>query len=92
MNLGTSFALALAALAALVALARVLRPGSTLIDRVVGLDLVLTSVIVGVGVLAARTRSGIFLDLFVVTGLLGFVSTIAAARYVERRGQSEGAP
>lgn len=85
MNAATTAALAVLSVAGLVALARVLRPGSTLIDRIIGLDLLLVIVVGGVGVLAARTGDGTFFDLFVVAGLLGFVSTIAVARYVEHQ-------
>jgi multicomponent Na+:H+ antiporter subunit F len=82
---GTNIALALLALAGLLAVVRIARPGSSVADRAVGLDLLLVILVGGVGVLAARTGSGLFIDLFVIAGLLGFVSTIATARYLEHR-------
>jgi multicomponent Na+:H+ antiporter subunit F len=84
MNVATSLALALLGLAALTCVARIVRPDSTVADRAIGLDLLLVTVVGGVAVLAARTGDGVYLDLLVVTGLLGFVTTVAAARYLER--------
>lgn len=60
--------------------------GPTLGDRVVALDglvLVLVSIL---AVDAARTGSGTFVDAIVVIGLLGFVATGVAARFIERQG------
>jgi multisubunit Na+/H+ antiporter MnhF subunit len=85
MDAGTTAALALLATSGLLCIARIVRPGSTVADRAIGLDLLLVTVVAGTGVLAARTGSGIYFDLLVVTGLLGFVSTVATARYLEHR-------
>lgn len=55
-------------------------------NRVVALDLLLVIIVLGIGVLAFQTATAFFLDLLVVVSLLGFVSTVTVARYVERRG------
>lgn len=64
---------------------RVLR-GPSLADRVMGVDGLL---IVGVSAIALRamqTESGAFLPVAVVVTLVGFVSTAAIARFIERQG------
>lgn len=77
-------ALILLVVAAALSMARVVRPAS-LADRVVGLDTLLLVVANGLGVQAAWTRDGIFLDVMLVTTLLGFLGTVAVARYIEQR-------
>jgi multicomponent Na+:H+ antiporter subunit F len=60
--------------------------GPSLADRVVALDGLLIVVICGLAVNAARTDSDLFTDVAVVIGLLGFLCTAVAARFIERRG------
>ena len=55
-------------------------------NRLVALDLLLVTIVLGIGVLVFRMRSGVFLDLLVVVSLLGFIGTVTVARFVERRG------
>ncbi len=71
--------------AAVLCLVRLVRPGS-LADRIVALDSLLVVTVSGIAVLAARTGTGAFLDVLVVTSLLGFLGTVTVARYMERRG------
>ena len=66
-------------------LIRVLR-GPTVPDRVVALDGLLSVVVIGIIVAAAKSDSGITLSTVLVVALVGFVGTTALARYVERRG------
>lgn len=68
------------------ALARVVRPGASVAERIVALDLVLLIVVMGIGVFSIERDTGVFLDVLVVVSLLGFVSTITVARFIERRG------
>lgn len=81
----TNIALAAIALAGLLCLARLLR-GASLADRIIALDTLLVVIVSGVGILAARSGSAIHLDLIVLAALLGFVSTVTVARYIENRG------
>jgi multicomponent Na+:H+ antiporter subunit F len=60
--------------------------GPSLADRVVALDGLLIVVICGLAANAARTDNGVFIDVAVVIGLLGFLGTAVAARFIERRG------
>lgn len=80
-----AIAFGLLVLAGLLDLARLLRPG-TLADRAVALDALLLVAVAGVAVYAAWTRSGIFLDVLVVTSLLAFVGTVMVARFIDERG------
>jgi multicomponent Na+:H+ antiporter subunit F len=79
-------ALMMVALAVLLAFVRVLR-GPTLPDRVVALDLIGISS-VGLMVLgSALSGERAFLDAAVVVALLGFLGTIAYARYAEKENE-----
>ncbi|MGH9150646.1 MAG: monovalent cation/H+ antiporter complex subunit F [Acidimicrobiales bacterium] len=77
-------AFVLLALAGAGFLARAVK-GPALADRVVALDGLLVVVISLIMVDAARGEP-VFLDVAVVIGLLGFVGTGVAARFIERQG------
>jgi multicomponent Na+:H+ antiporter subunit F len=63
---------------------RVVR-GPTLPDRVVAVDLIGVSSVCLMVVGAVGTKASSFLDAAVVIALLGFLGTVAYARYVERK-------
>lgn len=67
-----------------IALVRVIW-GPTLPDRVVAVDLIGVSAVCLMVVAAAANREPAFLDAAVVITLLGFLGTVAYARYAERR-------
>lgn len=81
----TTAALAGLALSAVLCTARLVRAGS-LADRIVALDALLVVVVSGIGVQAARTGEGTYLDVLVVAALIGFLGTVTVARFIERRG------
>lgn len=64
---------------------RILR-GPSIPDRVVALDALLTVVVMGIIISAVGADSGITLTTVLVVALVGFVGTVALARFVERRG------
>jgi multicomponent Na+:H+ antiporter subunit F len=79
-------ALVMTSVAVLIAFVRVVR-GPTLPDRVVALDLIGISS-VGLMVLgSAVSGERAFLDAAVVMALLGFLGTVAYARYAEKESQ-----
>mgnify|MGYP000927159553 CR=1 FL=1 len=79
-------ALVLLTLALLLSLVRIV-VGPTLADRVLALDL-LTVVAMGfVGAVAIRTGLMLYLDIAIALALLGFLATVALARYILLRGQ-----
>jgi multisubunit Na+/H+ antiporter MnhF subunit len=65
---------------------RLLR-GPDLPDRVVGLDGLLSVIVIGIIVAAARSDNGsITIETVLVAVFVGFVGTTALARFIERRG------
>lgn len=86
-EIATSIGFVLLGAAMLLLLIRILR-GPTLGDRILALD---TMTLVGVGmiaVFAARTGFYLYLDVAIALGLVGFLSTVALARYLlTRRNQ-----
>lgn len=83
----TAVALVFLAVGAFCFLFRLLR-GPTLPDRSVGLDGLLTVVVIGIVVLAARHDNGITVETVLVAALVAFVGTVAIARFIEYRGDS----
>lgn len=58
--------------------------GPTLPDRVAALDLLSVILMCLIGVFAVQQGKGWFLDGVLVLGLLGFLSTVAFSRYMEK--------
>jgi multicomponent Na+:H+ antiporter subunit F len=85
----TMIALVLLSLAMVLTVVRIII-GPSLPDRVLALDL-LTVVALGfVGVFAIRTGLTLYLDIAIALGLLGFLATLAFARYILTRGAARG--
>ncbi len=59
--------------------------GPSLADRVVSLDLVTVLLIAITAILALKTGEAVYLDLGLALALVGFLATVAFARYAERR-------
>lgn len=74
-------------LAAALAFVRLVR-GPTLPDRVVALDLLALIIAGGMALYMIRTGLVVFLDALVILSLIAFFSTVAFARYLERRVSS----
>lgn len=89
--LAASVALSFALLSAALGLAfvRVLR-GPTLPDRAVGLDLITTLALGLAGIYAVYSGEALFIDVALAVALVGFLATIAFARYTERAASLEG--
>jgi multicomponent Na+:H+ antiporter subunit F len=64
---------------------RLLR-GPSLPDRVVGLDGLLTTIVLGVLVGSTYPGRSVILATVLVVAIAGFVGTSAVARFIERRG------
>ena len=68
--------------------------GPTLPDRVLALDLMAVVAMGFVGALAVRTGLSLYLDIAIALALLGFLATVALARYIMlragRRAGEEG--
>ncbi len=63
--------------------------GPSLADRVVALDMMTISIIAFCGVYAILVEDPSFLDVAIVLALVGFLATVALARYAERRFERE---
>lgn len=58
-----------------------------LATRAVSFDVLASVVICGFFVSAAMTGDGLFLDIAVVLSLLGFLTAVTVARFIERTGK-----
>ncbi len=63
--------------------------GPSLADRVVALDMMTISIIAFCGAYAVAVDDPSFLDVAIVLALVGFLATVALARYAERRFNRE---
>ena len=80
----TTVAIVLLIAAMLLSTARLFR-GPSLSDRILALDTLNTLGIGLIGTFAIRTGIALYLDIAIALGLVGFLSTIALARYVLQR-------
>ena len=81
----TTICLVALAVSAALCVGRIVR-GDSVADRVLALDSLLIVIVVGVGVEAARSGSGVYLDVLLVVALVAFIGTTAVGRFIERRG------
>ncbi len=58
--------------------------GPTLSDRVVALDMLTVTIVAFCGLYAILSRVDAFLDVAIVVALIGFLATVALARFAER--------
>ncbi len=84
MAAAASIALTLTVLGILTACVRLIL-GPSLADRVVALDLVTVLMIAVAGLLALTMGQTVYLDISLALALIGFLATVAFARYTERR-------
>jgi multicomponent Na+:H+ antiporter subunit F len=88
LNVCIGFSLALLSLAFTLIVVRIVL-GPTLPDRILALD---TLVAVGIGFIAAigvKTRFYLYIDIAIALGLVGFLATVAFARFVLVRGEAD---
>lgn len=85
MNTFLSASLTILLVAASLTAARAVRYG-TIGDRAVAVDALTAVITCGLLVGVAITGESIFLDLALVLGLLGFLTSVAVARFIEHKG------
>ncbi len=83
LSLALLFALGAVGLAMLLCGWRLLR-GPTLPDRVLALDTLYVNVVAFVVLLGLRQGTGLYFEAALLIALLGFVSTVALGRYLQR--------
>jgi multicomponent Na+:H+ antiporter subunit F len=59
--------------------------GPTLPDRVLALDMLVAVAIGFISVLGIRTREALYADIAIALGLVGFLATVAFARFILKR-------
>jgi len=64
--------------------------GPTLPDRILALDLITTLALAFIVLVAILTGFYLYVDIAISLGLVGFLSTVALARYVLKRAESQG--
>ena len=87
LNIALSISLVLLSVAFLLTILRIVL-GPTLPDRVLGLDM-LTSVAIGfIAVIGIDTGFTLYVDVAIALGLVGFLATVAFARFILARGKT----
>jgi multicomponent Na+:H+ antiporter subunit F len=76
------FALVALPLAFLMTVVRAVR-GPTLADRVVALDMLVAIAIGFIAVIALKTGYHLYIDIAIALGLVGFLATVAFARFIQ---------
>ncbi|MBD9371484.1 cation:proton antiporter [Rhizobium sp. ARZ01] len=85
-NAASAFALFLTCMAFFLTAYRVIR-GPTLPDRIVALDMLVAIAIGFLAVVAIKTGFNLYVDIAIALGLVGFLSTVAFARFVLTQGK-----
>lgn len=80
----TDAALLLLTVAMVLGIIRLVR-GPTLADRILALDLITTLAVGYIATFAIKTGFTLYLDIAIAIALLGFLSTVALARYLLKR-------
>lgn len=84
LDIAINIALGLLSLAFFFTLVRILL-GPTLPDRILALDMLLTIGIGYIAVIAIKTGYALYLDIAISLALVGFLATVAFARFVLQR-------
>lgn len=86
----TLAALTIFSVAFLLMVVRIVR-GPTLPDRIIALDMLVAAVVGFIATVAIRTGFSLYIDVAISLALVGFLSTVAFARFVLVRGRSHEA-
>jgi multicomponent Na+:H+ antiporter subunit F len=86
LHLATLVALALLCISFFVTVWRVI-VGPTLPDRILALDMLVAVAIGFIAVIAVKTGFVLYVDIAIALGLVGFLATVAFARFVLQRRQ-----
>lgn len=83
-----TLSLAILGLSFLLTIYRIVK-GPTLPDRILGLDMLVAVAIGFIAVTAIKTGYTLYVDVAIALGLVGFLATVAFARFVMSRGKTE---
>jgi multicomponent Na+:H+ antiporter subunit F len=84
----TMVALALLSVSFLLTVIKVIK-GPTLPDRILALDMLVAVAIGFIAVIGIKTGFTLYVDIAIALGLVGFLATVAFARFILARGRSE---
>lgn len=87
-EISAQIALAILSLALLLTIVRIVI-GPTLPDRILALDTLTATAIGFIAVIGVRSGFPLYVDIALALGLVGFLSTVAFARFVLVRGRGE---
>lgn len=87
-DFAVNLALGLLCLSFLVTIYRIVK-GPTLPDRILGLDMLVAIAIGFIAVIGIKTGYALYVDVAIALGLVGFLATVAFARFVLSRGKTE---
>lgn len=88
LDLSINIALFLLSISFLITIYRIIK-GPTLPDRILGLDLLVAIAIGYIAVIGVKTGYTLYVDIAIALGLVGFLATVAFARFVLFRGTSD---
>ncbi len=89
LTLAILVALAVLSLAFVVTVYRVVK-GPTLPDRILALDMLVSIAIGFIAVIGIKTGYALYVDIAIALGLVGFLATVAFARFVMTQGMEPG--
>ncbi len=69
------------------AVARILL-GPTVWDRLLGMTLISSKIIVAIAIVAIMLDRSFIMDVAIIYSLLGFLSSVLIARFIERKGDA----
>ena len=87
LSFAVQVSLALLCLSFALTVFRVIR-GPTLPDRILALDMLVATAIGFIAVIGIRTGYTLYVDIAIALGLVGFLATVAFARFVLARGHT----
>ena len=82
-------ALAILSLTFLITVIKVIH-GPTLPDRILALDMLVAVAIGFIAIIGIDTGYTLYVDIAIALGLVGFLATVAFARFILARGRTEG--
>lgn len=88
LELSITIALILLSASFLITIYRIIK-GPTLPDRVLGLDMLVAVAIGYIAVIGIKTGYTLYVDIAIALGLVGFLATVAFARFIMVRGQAD---
>ena len=87
LSMATSASLLVLSAALVLIVVRIVR-GPTLPDRILALDMLIAAVIGFIATMGVKTGFTLYVDIAIALGLVGFLSTVAFARFVLTRGRA----